>query len=385
VALASLCIGNILAAAAVIGLIYLAAALVAVWRFGRLKAPIPGETPAVTLLKPVCGIDPGLYDNLASFCRQDYAGPVQMVIGAHRETDPAVPIVRQVMQDFPDADITLVIDGALPGTNFKICNLINMLPAAKHDILVLSDSDMRATPGYLSTVVATLLADGVGAATTLYKARPIGGLASRLGCGFINYGFLPSVLVGRLLNAAPFCSGSTIALRRRTLTQIGGFGRFKNQLADDFEIGERVRRLGLTVALSPYVIENIVEETDYNALFRHELRWQRTIRQLAPIGLAASVITNPLVLALASLPLLGFTPGAWLLVGTCLAMRLALVYMCDALFDLEPMGTALVPVREILSQLVLAASFCGQRVVWRDSQFQVGRTGELRFEGDKLL
>jgi ceramide glucosyltransferase len=378
-------IGNLFAAGALIGLIYLVVTLLALARFGRRARNSGRPTAPVTILKPVCGEDPGLYDNLASFCRQDYDGPVQIVIGAHRDSDAAVPVARRLIADFPDRDITLAIDGALPGTNYKICNIVNMMPAAKHDVIVLSDSDMRVTPDYLGAVVAPLFEPGIGATTTLYKARPVGGLVSRLACGFINYGFLPSVLVGRLLKAAPpFCSGSTIALRRRTLQQIGGFEAFLNQLADDFEIGERVRGLGLDVTLASYVIENVVREPDLASLFQHELRWQRTVRHLAPIGLAASVITYPLALALIALPLLGFTPGAWLLLGCSLATRLGVVYMCDRLFDLEPMGAALVPLRDLLSLLVLAASFFGQRVTWRDSHFQVGRSGELRLEGDEL-
>lgn len=377
-------IGSLVASAGILGIAYLAAALVAVWRFGREAPVLPERPPAVTLLKPVCGEDPELYENLASFCRQDYAAPIQLVIGAHRDSDPAVPIVRRLIADFPDADITLVVEGSLPGSNFKICNLANMLPAAKHDVLVMSDSDMRVTPDYLGAVVGPLMQPGVGAATTLYKARPIGGLASRLGCGFINYGFLPSVLAGRLMNAAPFCSGSTIAIRRRTLDQFGGFGALVDQLADDFELGVQVRALGLKVVISRYVVENVVTEPSLRALFLHELRWQRTVRAVAPAGLAASVITNPVALSLLALPLLGFTPGAWLLLGASLATRLALVYMCDRLFGLTPMGLTLVPVREILSQIVLAAAFCGQRVTWRDGRFEVGRRGELRLEGDKL-
>jgi ceramide glucosyltransferase len=329
-------------------------------------------------------VDPGLYENLASFCRQDYPAPVQIVIGAHRDSDPAVAVVRRLIADFPDSDITLVIDGALPGTNYKICNLANMLPAVKHELLVMSDSDMRVTPDYLAAVVAPLLAPGVGIATTLYKALPVGGFASRLGSGFINYGFLPSVLVGQILRAAPFCSGATIAIRRQTLDRIGGFTPLLNQLADDYAIGALVRDLGLKIALSRYVIENVVQEEGLIPLFRHELRWQRTIRLVAPIGLAASLITSPLGLAMLALPLLGFTSGAWLLLGTSLAMRLAVVYMCDRLFDLKPMGMLFVPVREVFSLLVLAATFCGQRVTWRDNRFQVGRSGELRLEGDEL-
>lgn len=370
--------------AGLMGLAYLVAALFAVGRFAGKRWVAPENPPSVTILKPVCGLDPGLYENLLSYCRQAYDGPVQIVVGAHRESDPAVPVVRRVMAELTGADISLVIDGALPGSNFKICNLANMMQTAKHDVLVVADSDMRVGPDYLDAVIGKLLEPGVGIATTLYKASPVGGLASRLGCGFINYGFLPSVLVGQLLHAAPFCSGATIAIRRSTLGAIGGFNALINQLADDYAIGALVRATGAKVALAFYVPENIVSEPSLATLFRHELRWQRTIRSITPLGLAASVITNPVALALLALPLTGFAGYAWLLLATTLAARLALVYMCDRVFHLVPMSMALVPAREILSQIVLAASFCGQRVTWRNSKFHVGRGGELTLEGDPL-
>jgi ceramide glucosyltransferase len=371
--------------ASLMGAIYMVAAISAVRRFAGERPVVPQRAPSVTILKPVCGADPELYENLVSFCRQDYRGPLQIVIGAHRESDSAVPIARRVIQDLPELDIALVIDGALGGTNFKICNLANMMHAAKHEVLVIADSDMRVGPDYLDAVVGPLGEPGIGLATTLYTARCAGGLASRLACGFINYGFLPSVLVGRLLNAAAFCSGATMAIRRETLQRIGGFDALINQLADDYAMGALVRGIGLKIALSRYVVENVVREPGLRGLFRHELRWQRTVRSITPVGLAASVIINPLALALLALPFSGFAAPQWALVGGTLLLRLALVHECDRIFRLAPMGALLVPCREILSQLVLAASFCGQRVTWRDSRFQVGRGGELTLEGDPLV
>ncbi len=378
-------LGDVMIGLSLVGLVYLATAMAAVWSFGRKRAAPPHKRPSVTILKPVCGADPGLYENLRSFCRQSYDGPLQIVIGAHRESDAAVAIARQVIADLPGVDVTLVVDGALPGSNFKICNVANMMAVAKHEVLVIADSDMRVGPDYLDAVVGPLGEPGIGLATTLYTARCAGGLASRLACGFINYGFLPSVLVGRLLNAAAFCSGATMAIRRETLQRIGGFDALINQLADDYAMGALVRGIGLKIALSRYVVENVVREPGLRGLFRHELRWQRTVRSITPVGLAASVIINPLALALLALPFSGFAAPQWALVGGTLLLRLALVHECDRIFRLAPMGALLVPCREILSQLVLAASFCGQRVTWRDSRFQVGRGGELTLEGDPLV
>jgi len=378
-------LGGVAAAASLVGIAYMLMAIVATWRFARRRTVTPRYCPSVTILRPVCGADAGLYENLASFCRQAYAGPVQIVIGAHRETDPAVAIARQVIADLPEADITLVIDAALAGSNFKVCNLANMMVAAKHEILVLADSDMRVEPHYLDAVVGPLLEPGVGLVTCLYKGTPAGGLSSVLGCGAINYGFLPSVLVGSTIGAETGSFGATIALRRATLDTIGGFEALINQLADDYILGALVRALGLKVVVSRYIVENVVNEPDLPSLFRHELRWQRTIRGITPpLWLAGQIVTNPLAMALLALPLTGFTGGAWLILTASLAARLGVVYTSRFALGLAPMGVGLVPVRDCLSFAIFVASFLGQRVTWRESSFQVGRDGELTFEGDPL-
>jgi ceramide glucosyltransferase len=377
-------LGDLGIGASLAGIAYLVIAVFAVWKFGRQRAPVPARRPSVSILKPVCGADPGLYENLRSFCRQAYDGPVQVVIGAHRESDPAVAIARQVIADLPGCDVALVIDGALPGSNFKICNLANMMAVAKHEVLVIADSDMRVEPQYLDAIVGPLMQPGVGLVTCLYKGRPERGVASELGAAFINNGFLPSVLVGRLFGPDPGCFGATMALRRSTLAEVGGFGALINHLADDYVLGTLVRAAGYKVVISPYVVENIVLEADLPALVRHELRWQRTIRSITPAGAAASVVTNPLPLALLTLPLSDFADGAWLALVAALAARLALIYTCSRIFGLIPLRAALVPIRDVLSFIVLVASFCGQRVTWRDRSFQVDQRGELTFEGDPL-
>ncbi len=377
-------LGDMANVAALMGIVYSLIGVVAVWRFARVRPAAPMACPAVTILKPVCGDDPGLYENLVSFCRQDYGGPVQVLIGAHRESDPAVAIARRVIADLPDADVSLVIDGALGGTNFKICNVSNMMPLAKHDILFIADSDMRAEPHYLASVVAELRQPGVGMVTCLYEGAPAGGLASKLGCAAINYTFLPSVLVGRQIGTEAGCFGATMAIRRSTLDAVGGLPALINQLADDYVLGALVRAAGLKVVVSRYIIKNVVLEPDFPTLIRHELRWQRTIRSITPLGHAASVIIHPIGLALLGLPLTGFATDAWLILLASLAIRLSLVYSCRAALNLTPLSALLVPMRDLLSFALFIASFLGQRVTWRDSSFQVGHRGELTLEGDPL-
>lgn len=377
-------LGGFATVASLMGVVYLTIAIVATRNFARARTVTPSAYPSVTILKPVCGADPELYENLVSFCRQDYGGPVQMIIGAHRETDPAVAIARRVIADLPEADITLIVDGALPGSNFKVCNLNNMMVAVKHEVIVLADSDMRVEPHYLNDVVGPLMEPDVGLVTCLYSGKPVGGLSSELGCAQINYGFLPSVLVGRTIGVDDGCFGATIALRRATLDTVGGFATLINQLADDYVLGALVRGLGLKTVLSRYIVENVVEEPDMQTLFRHEIRWLRTIRSITPLGLAGSIITNPVTLAVLALPLWGFSEAAWLVLAASLAARLGVVYTCRFTLGLPPLPLWLVPVRDCLSIVIFIASFLGQRVTWRDSSFQVGQGGELTFEGDPL-
>ena len=208
------------------GVGYLAVAALMVRRFVCQAAPVPHVRPPVTLLKPLCGDEPNLYENLRSFCRQDYPG-VQVVFGVRTITDPAVAVVERLRAEFSDCDIELVCDARIHGTNLKISNVINMMAKARHDLLVLSDSDMRVRPDYLDAVVAPLLADGqrppAGLVTCLYRGRPVGGVWSELGSMFINHGFLGQVLVGTLVGSNEGCFGATMALTRDTLARIGGF------------------------------------------------------------------------------------------------------------------------------------------------------------------
>jgi ceramide glucosyltransferase len=360
-------------------------------RFASGILPGPPESPAVTILKPVCGADAGLYANLRTFCLQDYAGPLQIVIGAHTEDDAAVPIVRRLIADLPERDIALVIDPRLPGSNFKVCNVLNMMPTAKHDILLLADSDMRVEPHYVATLVSELLRPGVGLVTCLYKATPwpegtLGQrLASRLGSGFINFGFLPSVLVGRMVGADTGSFGASLAIARTTLARVGGFEALRDQLADDYVLGHRVREAGLEVAISSYLIENVVFEPSLSALIRHELRWQRTIRSISPAGHAGSVITNPVAIALIALIFSGFSGLAWAAFAVSLAGRSWLIYSCNAALRLKSPSFALIPLRDALTLALLIASFCGQRVTWRDRAFHLEADGALTVEGDRVV
>jgi ceramide glucosyltransferase len=371
-------VGAVLAGlAAGTGAIYLLAVWFAVRRFARAQpAAGPGRGPPVTILKPLHGEDPELYENLRSFYAQAYP-VVQIVFGVRDEGDPAVAVVRRLIADLPGADLALVVDPRVHGTNLKISNLINMMAVARHPILVVADSDMRVTSRYLDALVGELATPGVGLVTCLYTGRPAPNLCSRLGALFINHGFLPSVLVGDLVRPWPGCFGATMALHRETLRAVGGFARFRDLLADDYRLGAAVVEAGFRVALSRYLVEDVLVEPDAAALLRHELRWARTIRSIAPLDYAASVITYPLAFGLLSALLSGLSvPGLAVLLAI-LAWRLIVVRMIDKAFALPRQPLWLVPVRDVLSFFLLIASFCGKTVAWRGQAFRLTPDGSL--------
>lgn len=366
----------ILMATSLLGALYQFLAAYVLHRFTTGPADIGTMQPPVTILKPVCGVDAELYANLRSFCEQRYPR-FQVVFGVRSAGDPAVPVVRRLMADLPQADLELVIDPRVYGSNLKVSNLINMMPRARHDVIVVTDSDMRVRPYYLDAIVAPLLRPGVGLVTCLYVGRPIGGIWAQLGAMWINYTFLPAALVGSLIGTGQGCFGATLALRRETLVKLGGFAALRDQLADDYALGAAIRGLGLRLAQSRYVVDTVVDEPDLTSLFRHELRWGRTIRSIAPVGFAFSAVTYPLVTATLTLLVAGMTGTAALCLAAATASRATLVRMLAARFRIDNPGAPLVPVSDLISFIVVVASFCGRDVEWRGRRFRIAAGGKL--------
>jgi ceramide glucosyltransferase len=359
---------------------YTAFALVRIRVFaGRRERPAAG--PPVTVLKPLRGAEPGLYENLRSFCEQDY--PVfQVVFGVRDASDPAIPVVERVMRDLPERDLALVVSDRVIGANLKISNLANMYGSAKHDRLVIADSDMRVGRDYLATVLAPLADPAVGVVTCLYRGRAAGGPWSVLGAMFINEWFLPSVLVARALAPGRFCFGATMAVRREALEAIGGFAALAPYLADDYVLGALMNARGLRVALSSYLVDDIVWEPDLAALFRHELRWARTMRTAQPLGYAMSFLTYSLVLSVVYLLVSSLHALAGVVVGAALVSRVAVHYAVRASLGVtEPARPWLVPVREALCFGVWAASFWGRTVQWGGRKFSVSSDGRMWANG----
>jgi len=354
---------------------------VLVWRMRRGPAE-SRSLPPVTVLKPLCGAEPGLHEHLRTFCRQNYPD-FQIVFGVRDADDPACAVVRRLTAEFPSVPIELVINPQLHGSNLKISNLINMLPYARHDVLAMADSDAFVTPDYLASVTAPLLRRDVGLVTCIYRGAPSKGIWSRLGAMYINEWYVPSVLLAWLFGYQGYVSGQTVCLRRDTLRALGGLPALADHLADDHRLGELVRALGLRIVLSPYLVDGEHHEPSFDALVRHELRWMRTIHVLRPRSFRLIFISFGLPLAIlglaAALAESSRSGAAWMLFGITLLARMALHFAHRLRDDRGPLSDFwLLPARDLLICWVWCRSFFTSHVTWRGNEFDVDADGVMR-------
>jgi ceramide glucosyltransferase len=329
-----------------------------------------GSRPPVTVLKPLHGDEPMLEAALASLLGQSY-GDFQVIFGVQDQDDAALAVIARLRARFPDRDVAVVVDPTEHGPNRKIGNLINMLPAARHDVLVISDSDVHVAPDYLDRIVAELALPGTGLVTTIYAGLPAdASLPAALGGTAITHGFLPGAVMARELGRQD-CLGATMALRRETLDAIGGFAALVDHIADDHILGKLVRAQGLSVRLAPTLTATTVPETAMPDLFQHELRWARTILALVPREYVLSAIQYPLFWAALTI---GFSGGAdWavaLFVAAWAARALCARGIDRCLARTHPgfVATApvwLLPLRDLMSMLIVFASYGGDKVEWR--------------------
>lgn len=350
---------------AAVGLGQSAVGWAALARFQRGRRSSPHTRPPVTILKPLHGDEPLLEQALASFCAQAYP-EMQIVFGLQDSSDPALHVLSRLRQRFPALDMAVVVDGTTHGANRKIANLINMLPCAKHDVLVIADSDIHAAPDYLDQLMAALEKPGVGLVTTLYSGQSASpGLAGMLGAAQINQTFLPGALLARAMGRQD-CLGATMALTRAVLQQIGGLEAMSPHLADDAVLGQLVMSHGLSVALAATIPSTTVPETQVPGLFEHELRWARTIHSLVPVEFALSVVQYPLFWATLALGLSVVDPWAWIAFSAIWAARGIIAHGIDRSLGLAS-GLAIwwMPLRDLLSITVLIASYRTDRVAWR--------------------
>ncbi len=361
---------------------YLLLAVLAAWAGRRRNvAARPSPRPPITILKPLCGAEPGLLENLRSFCLQDYPC-YEIIFGIRDATDPACAVVRRLIDEFPSLPIALIVDPQLHGTNRKVSNLINMLPHARNEILVMADSDACVDAHYLSTVTAPLDDASVGLVTCLYRAKPTGGIWSRLGAMYVNEWYMPLVRLSWLFGYRGYVSGQTVCMRHATLRAAGGLHALANQLAEDHRLGQLVHRMNLRIELSPYLIEGEQHESDFRSVTRHELRWMRTIRALRPrsfpgISLTFSLPLAVLGIALAA-PAAKFSAAAWGLFACGLAARLALHFMHRTGKEGSDLSDLwLMPFCDILIAWAWLRSFFTSRVGWRNDEFNVDADGVL--------
>ena len=353
------------------GIAYCVVALFAILRFTRRGIGLATDVPAATILKPIAGLEVELYENLCSFCDQD-ARSFQVIFGVARLDDPAVAVIRRVMDRFPDHDLALVVGDPPAGGNPKVANLQNMFARAKYDLLVIADADMRVDRCYLRALAAEFDDQRVGAVTCLYAGDARGGPASQLAALQLNDQFAPSVLVATLGGDPRFCLGSTMAVRRAALEAIGGFAALAPYLADDYMLGALLPTRGYRVALSRYVVRNVVAEPGVRALLGHELRWARTIRSVQPLGYACSFVTFPLPFALAWALLSPRSAAAWVAFGAALALRLAMHAAMRRTFALTIAPPVwLLPVRDCIGLGIWAAGLFGRTVRWKDRRLGV--------------
>lgn len=356
------------------GCVYLLAAIFGVLRFAARRMAAPRAVP-VTILKPLQGDEPGLFDRLAALARQDYDAPIEIVFGVRSADDPAVKTAEAFKAAFPAIKVEIAAGTRGGGSNPKVANLINMAPHISHPTIVVADSDIDVGPDYLGRLAGALAEPGIGAVTCLYYGDADAGFWPQLSALAVDSHFLPSVTVALWTGIAEPAFGSTIALRRQAFDAIGGFAPFADQLADDYAIGEAVRAAGWKVAIPPFLVAHACNERRLADLWRHELRWARTNRAVKPLGYAGSVVTHPLPLAL-----LGWLLGSFsclLLAGAALAGRLMLCVAVERSLRVPRHNYWLVPIRDVFSFAVFTWSFFGGRVSWRGESYELGPDGAI--------
>ena len=371
-------LGLVLEILVAVGCVYWLAAAWLIRRFGAEAGALQlAAASSVTILKPLYGAEPNLAANLLSFIQQDYAGPVQVIFGIQSDSDKALPIVRSIIDANPMRDLALVIDAQQHGTNPKISNLINMMPRAHGDIIVLADSDISVDPTYISRIVAQLEQPEVGAVTCAYFGQSTDTLWSRLMALAIDSHFLPSVVVGLALGLATPCFGATIALKRETLQAIGGFEAFANILADDYAIGEAVRRSGHQVVVPPFLVGHTCSHASFAELVAHEIRWAKTIANVDRPGFLGTGITHVIPLSLLTLGIAGVSALTGFLIAASLLCRYLLLWSVARRFSLAGVGYWLLPLRDCLSFCVYLASFFPWVIRWKEDRFLVKVDGTM--------
>jgi len=341
---------------------------------------------AVSILKPLRGTDPEMLQSFCSHAEQQYS-EFELIFGVSDPFDPACEVVRKLQKKYPDRKIRLVVCERKLGTNIKVSNLVQMLPEASYEILLINDSDIRVAPDYLRQVIAPLADPQVGLVTCLYSAQPADTLGSRLEALSIATDFVPGVLSARFLEQGlHFGLGSTLAFRRADLASIGGFESFVDYLADDYELGRRMAATGKRIELSSAAVTTFLPAYTLGQFWQHQLRWSRTIRDARPWGYVGLLFTFGVPWALFLLIASWGAPWAWALFALTFATRLAvgLITATRVLRDRQLLRNIFwLPLRDLIAPIIWAAGLVGNRVHWRGDDFYL-KDGRLSKSGPKI-
>jgi ceramide glucosyltransferase len=385
---------------AVAGMGYFLAAMVAARAFLAARCvPLAPFTPGVSILKSLKGLDPGMIDAFRSHCRQTYAGEVELLFGVSSLADPAAAAVEQLKQEFPAHSIQLIRCPARLGTNGKVSVLVQLAAHARHDFLLINDSDITVSPRYLERVMACFAPlvelpgkaprgkapKQVGLVTALYRGRAHGTLPSRLEALGIATDFQAGVLLSKMIEGGlQFGLGSTLAISRSALNEIGGLAPLVDHLADDYELGARVAQAGYRIALSAEVVETAIPAYGWRGFVDHQLRWARTVRDARPWGYAGLIFTHGLGWAVLNVLASGLSPlSLWLLgLSFFLRLTLAMTVGAEVLGDHQVLPNLwLLPLRDLVAMGVWVAGFAGNTIVWRGERFLLNG-GKLEKAGE---
>ena len=370
---------------AVAGMGYFLAALIAAYLFLAQRVPPNGFAPGVSLLKSLKGVDPGMLDAFRSHCRQNYPGEFELLFGVSSLDDPAAEAVAEVEREFPEIPIRRIECPERLGTNGKVSTLAQLAPHARHNYLLINDSDITVSPRYLERVMTHFAPESsakrrVGLVTALYRGRAHSTIPSHLEAQGIATDFQPSVLLARWLEGGlRYGLGSTLAVSREALDAIGGLISLVDHLADDYELGARVWKAGYAVALSHEAVETSVPAYHWRGFVDHQLRWYRTVRDARPGGYAGLVFTHGLSWALLNVLASGLSPLSLWLLGLSFFLRLALAMTVGArvLADHDVLPSLwLLPARDVVAMGLWVAGFASNTIVWRGERFAV-KDGKL--------
>jgi ceramide glucosyltransferase len=355
-------------------LVFAALTVIAALRYLAVRPAELRAVEPVSILKPLAGLDADLESNLRTFFEQDY--PEFEILFAVRETDdPAAAVVEKLRREYPAVPSRLLITGEPPYANAKVFSLDRMLDASAHDLLVMSDSDIRVTSTLLKTIAAEFQDPKLGVATCPYRAVAGASFWSRIEAIGMNTDFLAGILVARMLEGMRFAVGPTIAARRRALASIGGFDRLKDYLAEDFVMGKFAAEAGYGVSLSSYVIEHhIGTSPDFRHNAAHRLRWTRSTRRSRPAGYVGQLFTMPVPLALL---LAAWNPAWWPVVPVTLAIRGIAAWTVSQLVLQARLNWLLLPVEDIAGFCFWLAGFFGNTITWRGRRYRVESDGRF--------